>query len=331
MPRDKQTEEAQGKVAERVGRILALIPYIRSHPGISLTQLARYAGCSPKDLMRDLDRILMCGVPPYSPHDYVGVHVEGKRVTVGFADHFKRPVRLTLTEALALQVMLSTVGGGLRQAAVAEKIEAALGAGTKRKATQASKRIQVLAGYKPLAERLRVIEKAIADRRELAIEYYTASRDDMTQRNIRPYGLIEHQGWWYVIAFCRLRDRVLPFRVDRIKALKLTDDTFEIPDHFNLDAYTQTELYLPSRRDRAVEIKFDHEVARWVRENAPPADIKSLPDGGILLRVRASHMQWVIRWVLPFGPHAEIVGSLPARKAMTDLCDRMLRNYRARS
>src|SRR3990167_3728028 len=98
--------------SENIGRILSLIPYIRENPGIPLRDLAHHFGCPPKEIMGDLNRILLCGVPPYLPDDYIGVYIENDCVEINFADHFARPIRLTLQEGLALRVAIESLPKG---------------------------------------------------------------------------------------------------------------------------------------------------------------------------------------------------------------------------
>ena len=51
----------------------------------------------------DLALVLMIGVPPYSPGDYLDVEEDDdQRVTIRLAEHFRRPLRLTAAEGLAL-------------------------------------------------------------------------------------------------------------------------------------------------------------------------------------------------------------------------------------
>jgi predicted DNA-binding transcriptional regulator YafY len=53
---------------------------------------------------------------------------------------------------------------------------------------------------------------------------YVDGRGSMTRREIEPVGLVEVDGVWYVSAWCRLRDDVRVFRVDRIAAATTTGD-----------------------------------------------------------------------------------------------------------
>ena len=65
----------------------------RSRPG---------SGSAAEQLDDDLALVLMIGVPPYSPGDYLDVVDDGEVVTIRLADYFSRPLRLTPAEGLAL-------------------------------------------------------------------------------------------------------------------------------------------------------------------------------------------------------------------------------------
>src|SRR5512137_992144 len=96
----------------RIQRILTLIPYLRDHPGVRLEELEEFCGAPAAEILGDLNRILLCGVPPYLPDDYIGVYVDDGKVDIRFAEHFKRPVRFTLPEALALKLAIESLPPG---------------------------------------------------------------------------------------------------------------------------------------------------------------------------------------------------------------------------
>ena len=97
---------------ERLRRALTLIPLLQRRQGMRITAIARYLGVTPREVSEEIrDLVMMCGVPPYFPHNYIGFFIEGDRVFVRFADHFRRPVRLTLPEALSLNLALRTLEG----------------------------------------------------------------------------------------------------------------------------------------------------------------------------------------------------------------------------
>ena len=96
----------------RIQRILTLIPYLRNNPGVRVEALEAFCGAPASEILADLNRILLCGVPPYLPHNYFVFQLEGDRVRIKFAEHLRRPVHLTLQEALAIGLALRGVGSG---------------------------------------------------------------------------------------------------------------------------------------------------------------------------------------------------------------------------
>ena len=85
-----------------IQRILAIVPWIVAHPGAAKLDVATRFGMTIEQLDDDLALVLMIGVPPYSPGDYLDVDDDGEFVTIRLADQFSRPLRLTPAEGLAL-------------------------------------------------------------------------------------------------------------------------------------------------------------------------------------------------------------------------------------
>ncbi len=86
-----------------IQRILALVPWIVAHPGSPKDEIAQRFGITVDQLDDDLALVLMIGVPPYSPGDYLDVDEDDDGgVTIRLADYFQRPLRLTPAEGLAL-------------------------------------------------------------------------------------------------------------------------------------------------------------------------------------------------------------------------------------
>ena len=319
------------ELANRLTRILTMIPYIQQHPGLRVKELASYLGCKPERILADLDAVLLCGVPPYMPNDYIGVVVEGDRIHISFAEHFKRPINLTFEEALSLNLALGRLPLTHRERGAAQqlrkKILDALPSGARRRWQKARKQLQVGSLHRGVQERIALLEQAIEERRETHIEYYTASRDEMTDRKMRPYGIIEHNGEWYVVGYCLLRDRELPFRVDRIRRLDLLGRTFEPPASFDLEKYGRPQMYFPTTRDLHVKLRIAPELARWITDEHPAGRIRLLPDGGLILYLSVSQPEWIIRWVMAHAGKVELLAPEAIRDKIAAACQKARKHY----
>ena len=316
-------------VRERLERILTLIPYLREHQGAHIDELAGFLSCAPKEVLADLDTILMCGVPPYLPTDYIMVAIEDGRVYLEFAEQFRRPVRLTVFEAFALRLAVGSLAGRRFEHARAllERIDDAMPLPLKERTETALRQFHFSSLPSALADKIQGIEQAVEERRKLHIEYYTAGRDAMSTRTVRPYGLVNHAGAWYVVAHCETRGRDVPFRVDRIKAQKLLDETFTVPDDFDMGRYRRAEMYAPSAKDVEVQIRFDAVLARYIREQHDPCAIRPEPDGSIVLTLSTHNMEWLVSWLLPYEDKAEVLAPVELREKMGQVCAQMAAHY----
>ena len=78
--------------ADRLGRLLNLVPYLLARPGIEIAQAAADLGVTERQLREDLELLWVCGLPGYGPVD-AGVVGDRDPVTVErHVDQVARPV-----------------------------------------------------------------------------------------------------------------------------------------------------------------------------------------------------------------------------------------------
>ncbi len=67
-----------------------------------------------------------------------------------------------------------------------------------------------------------------------------ATRNEESERVVDPYFLDIYRGSNpYLIGFCHKRQAIRDFRIDRIKNLRILDETFEKDSSFNAKAYLE--------------------------------------------------------------------------------------------
>ncbi len=297
-------------VTRRVRRILTLIPYLKQRRKVSLKHAARELGCPRREILKDLDWILMCGVPPYQPDDYIGVYRNKDEVEIAFAEGFDRPVALSLVEALSVKILLETLAA-TGDDPLAETCTRLLAKIEQRLATaglvDADRRVRVRPPPPALRKRLSQLRKAIEERTVLDIEYYSASSETVKTRPVRPYGLIHHLDGHYLIAWCETRAQVLSFRVDRIRALGPAGRRFDKPTDFDLGEFKKRKHFFPSGKGREAVVHFDAAVAAQALETCPTAALESHSDGSVTARIVVETSSWFLNWMLRFGDRARIL------------------------
>jgi proteasome accessory factor C len=297
-----------GGVAERLPRLLSLVPYLLARPGIPIAEAAADFGISERQLRRDLELLWMCGLPGYGPGDLIDLSFAGDTITVTEDAGMRRPLRLTTAEATALLMALRTladVPGVVDTAAVRRatvKIERAVGdagtmaltpdrAGEEDEATTAT------------------VQHALAAGRALRIRYYTASRDAVSQRTIDPMRLLIVSGRGYLEAWCRRVEAVRLFRLDRVEDVSVLDEPAAPPPEAE-PTDLSAGLFQPAPEHRKAVLVLEP-AAHWVAEYYPVDEIDkiSAEPGGEAIRVvmRYADPAWLVRLVLGLGGAARVV------------------------
>ncbi len=181
-----------------------------------------------------------------------------------------------------------------------------------------------------LLETHQILLTAIRNRTSVDLDYYTASRNEHTTRRVNPYHLRYHGGAWYLIAHCHWRGQTLIFALDRISNIALTNERFEPDPEFDVNAYLDDSLSLErSGQIEEVRIWFDPVQARYIRERQwhSSQKIAEHPDGSLTLTLRVRGLGEVKRWVMSFGPHAEVLAPAWLREEVARDVQRMGEMY----
>jgi predicted DNA-binding transcriptional regulator YafY len=308
------------KTAERVRRLMAVVPYAVQQPGTPLDELARLFGATEQDLLTDLNMLMMTGLPPYSPGDLIEVDVEEGRVWIRMADHLSRPARLTRAEALALYLRGTELVGsaGLEEADALRSALAKIAEGLGLEGLP----VEAGEGERSTPSHLAAVRGAASRRERLEIDYFSAARNEVTTRRIDPEHVLGAMGHWYVVAWCHRAKAERLFRVDRIRATRETGERFE-PRGL---AGQGRELYTPSEEDLRVRLRLGP-GARWVAEYY--AVERAVQRGGRLeVTLPTGDLGWVARLVLRLGGEAQVLAPPALKEAARRVARETLALYR---
>jgi len=301
-----------------IQRILALVPWIVAHPGTPKAEIAERFGITTETLDDDLDLVLMIGVPPYSPGDYVDVDKDDDGVTIRLADYFERPLRLSAGEGLALlaagRALLAVPGSDPNGplATALEKLEHAL-------------ELPDLVVDVGEPSQLGAVRAAAAAHNRIEIDYWSAGRNDLTTRRVDPEVVFFATGEWYVGAYCHLARDERMFRVDRIRAVRATGETFE-PGATGFEA---GDVFRPRPDDPRVTLRLQPEAA-WLAESYPVESLTERADGTLDVVLAVTEPAWLERLLMRLGADAEVVAPKELRSLAAEAAGRVLRRYHAK-
>ncbi|HVX45937.1 MAG TPA: YafY family protein [Mycobacteriales bacterium] len=311
-----------GSVADRLPRLLALVPYLLARPGIAVAEAAQDFGVSEEQLRKDLELLWVCGLPGHGPGDLIDLSFDEDTIVVTYDAGISRPLRLTADEALALMVALRTladVPGLAGRDAVEralEKVEAASG-GTP--ASGVAVRVEA-------AERsLLIVQRALDEHKALHLSYYSATRDASTERDVDPMRLLLVEGRSYLEAWCRRAEDVRLFRLDRVDDARILDEPAAPPS----DAQPRdlvSGVFAPSAEHTAVTLRLSG-PDRWVADYFACDEILELPGGDLQVTVRVADTTWVRQLALGSGVENTILAPEWLAAAVRDEARRALAAY----
>jgi len=309
---------------DRLPRLLTLVPYLLAHPGIRLADAAADFGVDSEALRRDLELLWVCGLPGYGPGDLIDLSWgEDDTLTVTHDAGIRRPLRLSSDEALALIVALRALAGvpGLGGDAIDRalaKLEEAAG-------TAAAGSSRVTVQVEAQEETLSAVRRALGDQRALHLVYYTAGRDETTERVVDPTRLLLVEGRSYLEAWCRRVEGTRLFRLDRIDALTALDEPSRPPrDARPVDV--RGGVFQPAAGHERVVLRVAP-AARWVADYYPTDSVDEHADGGLVVHLRAADRSWVRRLVLGLGESVELIEPADLAEEVRARARAALQNY----
>jgi proteasome accessory factor C len=274
---------------ERLPRLLALVPYLQARPGVAVAQVAEDFDVTEDQLRRDLQLLWMCGLPGHGPGDLIDLSFDGESVDVIFDAGMSRPLRLTAEEALALVVALRTLAEtpGLTDREAIEgalaKVETAAG-GSLTSTDIVAVELDEESRFTP------VLQRAIEQARAVELRYYTATRDESTERIVDPMRLFDSDGHSYLEAWCRRAEGMRVFRLDRMERATVLDEPARPPAQAQLRDLSEG-VFSPAPEHLLAVLRVGPSYA-WVGDYYPTEEI--VEDGSQRrISLRVADPAWV--------------------------------------
>jgi proteasome accessory factor C len=287
----------------RLRRLLALVPWVAANDGPSLAEVCARFDCTEEELLADLEMLWVCGLYPYTPDMLIDVDIADGRVWIRYADYFRRPLRLTPAEGLALvgagAALLSVPGadpeGPLARAL--RKLATVLG-------VAGEETVEIDLGGAP-ADILANLQQASTAGRQVELDYYSFGRDGWATRVVDPWRVFSTGGAWYVSGYCHRAGGERLFRVDRVRSAAVLESAFAV-DEPARDGPADPSVYSPRPEDPLVVLDLAP-GARWVADQYPNEGLEELPHNRLRVRLRVSEQAWLERLLLRLGRDVEMV------------------------
>jgi predicted DNA-binding transcriptional regulator YafY len=301
----------------RTDRLMGILLEFQARGELRAEDLARRFEVSVRTIYRDVQALSETGVP------VVATPGKGYRLMEGY---FLPPLSFTATEAALLalgsEFLRDRVDHELRRAAddALAKLFGVLPPERREDVARWRREISFSSFRRAIGEpRLLQIRTAIQERRVLQLVYHAYRRAGPDLRDVEPVLLLNMSETWHLAAYCRLRQAPRLFRLDRIDRLQVLDERFELSERHAVGP----EYDEPMDRFAEARVRFQPDVARWVRERQPWVFLHEEADQtGPIFVYAVRDERELLSWLLTWGSSIEILSP-------PDLRNRLVREARA--
>lgn len=298
----------------RTDRLVAMVLFLQGRRVVRAAEMAQHFEVTERTVYRDMAALGEAGVPISGEAGVGYCLMKGYQLP---------PVMFTAEEASALfvggEMVKQFTDASLHapMASALDKLRAVLPRDRQDHVEKLVSRtiVRGRVGRTPEAGNQRwmlTVQQGVVLRRVLRMAYRGLEREEDTQREVEPLGVVFYGGSWYLVAWCRLRKDIRHFRVDRIQRLELLPVVFPPREDFSLKEHMEHSGMdgdsLPVRiwfHDRARE--------RAQRESYATLAEEKRRDGGAEYTLYSYSLEWTAQWLLAFGDRAEAVAPAKLR------------------
>jgi predicted DNA-binding transcriptional regulator YafY len=310
-------------------RVLTVLDLLQTHGSMTGVELARRLEVDTRTIRRYITTLQDMGIPIESePGRYGGYTLRPgfKLPPLMFSDD--EVMVLTLGLLMARRFGLSGAGASVESALA--KIERVLPLGLRQqhRALQEAWLLDDSGRDERLVETDRVTTFSVASQQQKQVRLVYESKGEHTERVIDPYGVVyHHQGRWYVVGYCHLRDDLRIFRLDRVTSAQQLDSAWAVPPPPDFDAVEYLLLsfgWIVDRWDIDVLLDMPLEEAR----EQIPHGLARLTQDGDRVRLHASlhDLDYFARQLIRLGCPFEIVQPPELGDALLAIADE-IQNY----
>lgn len=159
------------------------------------------------------------------------------------------------------------------------------------------------------------VHRAISKRRVLTYKYgrfnmdkeFVYGRDGATYY-VEPYALIWQNDFYYLIGKFQPKNEIRHYRLDRIRDIELSEQSFKKDSDFQLQEYVDQSFHMFAGEDIRIRIEFHASLVNVVLDRfGQDANIRKVTDDKFVLSTRAKLSDGLINWILTWGNQAKVL------------------------
>lgn len=325
----RQEDDSEPIAPEHLARAMALLAYLldEGRPElVSWQALHADLGLTRAEVEADLSLINLVNFGGGTYALTAEAIPEGVRVVREvMAEAFSRPARLSPVMARALLLALDVVGDvlplqGLESlATVREKVRALTGD------CRLSGAVIVDEVMPPDQAVLAVLNRAVRECLLVSIEYFTASRHELSERVIEPYLLFRSPDGWYLDAFCLKANGQRTFKLERIRRAVATPTRFTPRAEVDLSRRRRGEALIADGTAAWATVIFTPRWRSYLEERGTRYEVQR--DRSIQAKIPYFDELWIVQEVIRYLGEAVLQSPPSARQRIADASRALAARY----
>lgn len=275
----------------QIDRLFSIVYLLMDKERMTARALAQKLEVSTRTIYRDIQALCMAGVPLYS--------IKGKGGGIALVEGYALD-KATLSRAEKQQILAALQ---------------TLSATSMPQGEQALQKLSAVFQMRPdrwidvdfsdwsdtKKDMFETLKTAILQKSVVSFAY-VGSNGTHTQRTAEPLQLWFKEKAWYLRAYCRLRGAYRLFKLSRMQHVVQLEERFArtLPPE-------PPAVPAPYTDGLRVVLHIDGSQAYRVYDEFEPEQIQVRPDGGFCVTVHYPPGEWVIGYILSFGPFAKVV------------------------
>ncbi len=123
-----------------------------------------------------------------------------------------------------------------------------------------------------------------------------------------PYNLTWDNSFYYLIAYDENKEKIINFRVDRMRNVEELEEGFSKDREFNLNKHLESCFNMYPGKVETVKIEFDNHLINAIIDRfGVDIEIEKKDQNNFILTTRAAINKGLVRWVLNWGSDAKVL------------------------
>lgn len=176
------------------------------------------------------------------------------------------------------------------------------------------------------------VMEAMTENLEVVMEYHKYTSEESETLTIWPYAAKEFAKRWYIIAYCKEREDLRVYGLDRVKNMKVTGKKFRMKNGFDVDELFATSfgIYLPEDKGQIITFKCSEREAKFLRDlpiHRSQEEVRKDGDN-VIFSIFVCPDKNLIMEICKHGSRIEILSPAEVRDAVREELAKALAQYK---